>query len=70
LIERAAGRIEILPGAGVTSENAAAIVARTLVRQIHGSFSETLDDPAEPVCNGGYRATSARLVAATRAAVG
>lgn len=70
LIERAAGRIEILPGAGVTPDNVAGIVAQTAATQIHGSFSETLRDPAEPVCDGGYRATSARLITATRAAIG
>jgi copper homeostasis protein len=70
LIERAGGRIEILPGAGVTPDNAAALIARTGATQLHGSFSEVVEDRAQPICEGGYRATSARLVAATRAAVG
>jgi copper homeostasis protein len=38
LIERAAGRIEILPGAGISPENAPSLVARTGATQIHGSF--------------------------------
>jgi copper homeostasis protein len=70
LIQRARGRIEILPGAGVTPDNAAALIARTAATQLHGSFSEIVEDRAQPVCEGGYRATSARMVAATRAAIG
>jgi copper homeostasis protein len=71
LIERSAGRIEILPGAGVTPENAAELMMRTGATQVHGTFSEMRDDPAaEPVCAGGYRVTSARVVSATRAAIG
>jgi copper homeostasis protein len=38
LIERASGRIEILPGAGISPENAADVIVRTGARQIHGSF--------------------------------
>ena len=38
LIERAAGRIEILPGAGISPANAADLIARTGATQIHGSF--------------------------------
>jgi copper homeostasis protein len=38
LIERAAGRIEILPGAGISPENAASLIVHTGARQIHGSF--------------------------------
>jgi copper homeostasis protein len=38
LIERSAGRIEILPGAGILPENAAILIARTGATQIHGSF--------------------------------
>ena len=38
LIERASGRIEILPGAGISPKNAADLIVRTGARQIHGSF--------------------------------
>lgn len=67
LLERAAGRIEILPGGGITPENAAALVAKTGARQIHGSFSQVRDDPATPVCGGEYRSTSGRRIRAVRA---
>jgi copper homeostasis protein len=69
LIERAAGRIEILPGAGVTPANAAALIARTGATQLHGTFSVPRANPAGPVCDGGYRATSAQLIADTRTAL-
>ncbi|MEM9941326.1 MAG: copper homeostasis protein CutC [Planctomycetota bacterium] len=39
--EKAAGRIEILPGAGVTAENAVEIIQKTGVTQIHGSFARS-----------------------------
>lgn len=42
LVQAAAGRITILAGAGVTPENAAAIVAATGVTEIHGSCKHTL----------------------------
>jgi len=70
LIDHAAGRIEILPGAGVTPDNAVELIAQTAATQVHGSFSEILEDSAEPVFEGSYRATNARLVAATRVAIG
>lgn len=40
LQERAAGRIILLPGGGVTPENAAAVLQRTGCREIHASASE------------------------------
>ena len=43
LRKRAAGRIIILPGGGVTPENAAQILARTGCTEIHASASETID---------------------------
>jgi copper homeostasis protein len=69
LIERARGRIEVLPGAGITARNAAEVVARTGAGQIHGSFSERRSDPAGPVGEGGYPVTSARELLETRAAL-
>jgi copper homeostasis protein len=38
LVEQAAGRIAILAGAGVRPSNVAALVRRTGVREVHGSF--------------------------------
>ncbi|GAB5405079.1 MAG: copper homeostasis protein CutC [Aureliella sp.] len=38
LIERAAGRIEILPGCGVRADNAAELAIQTGATQLHGSF--------------------------------
>jgi len=67
LIERAAGRIEILPASGITPENAADLVAQTGATQLHGSFSEPREDPAMPVCPSQYSATSARRIRAIRA---
>ena len=43
LRKRAAGRIIILPGGGVTPENAAQILALTGCTEIHASASETVD---------------------------
>ncbi len=39
LVARADGRIEILPGAGITPNNAGALLAATGCNQVHGSFS-------------------------------
>jgi copper homeostasis protein len=69
LVERAAGRIQILPGGGVTPDNAPALIALTGVNQLHGSFSTPDRDPAEPVCQGAYRRTSAEKIRKTRAAL-
>lgn len=55
LITRAAGRIEILPAAGVNEQTAADLVIRTGCTQIHGSFSAEHTDPAAPVCPGACR---------------
>lgn len=55
LNRRAAGRIILLPGGGVTPENAPRILALTGCTEIHASASETLD---------GKRVTDARKVSA------
>ncbi len=39
MVHHAAGRVEILPAAGISSSNAREIVDKTGVTQIHGSFS-------------------------------
>lgn len=44
LVEKAAGRIVILAGAGITPQNAAEIITKTNVSEIHGSCKRTLPD--------------------------
>jgi copper homeostasis protein len=46
LAERAAGRIEILPGAGITHKNAKRIVEYTKVNQIHFAALESRAEPS------------------------
>jgi copper homeostasis protein len=60
LRQRARGRILILPGGGVTPDNAARILTRTGCVEIHASASETLD---------GKKITSAAKVAAILQAI-
>ena len=60
LRQRARGRILILPGGGVTPENAARILAGTGCVEIHASASETID---------GKKITSAAKVAAILQAI-
>ena len=60
LRNRAEGRIIILPGGGVTPENAARILSRTGCTEIHASASETID---------GKKITSAARVAAILQAI-
>jgi len=84
LIRRAAGRIEIMPGGGVTAENVASIVRETGCRQMHIGASAPCDDGSLGSEGGGsgielcdrryfegsrYRAVSAEAVAATIAAI-
>ncbi|MDR2621902.1 MAG: copper homeostasis protein CutC [Dysgonamonadaceae bacterium] len=38
LIEKAAGRIIIMPGSGVTPDNAAELIRRTGLKELHGTF--------------------------------
>lgn len=76
LIDRAADRIEILPGAGITPATVVEVVTRTGCTQVHGSLRETRTDPsvaARPWVAFGtsagdqsYEGTSAELVADTR----
>lgn len=46
LVERAGARIEILPGSGITPENASQLIARTGCNQIHASASRMVRDTA------------------------
>jgi copper homeostasis protein len=65
----AEGRIEILAGSGVCPSNAVPLVHATGCSQLHGSFRDVKHDSACCVADGSYPVTSARLVAATRAAL-
>ena len=60
LVERAAGRVIILPGGGVSPENAARILSETGASEIHASASESV---------GGIRQTSTGKVAAILTAI-
>jgi len=74
LIERAEGRIEILPGGGVRPENAAEILLRTGADQLHLAGQEWIEDlsAAGMAFNGAphpedrYGRVDARIVAAMR----
>jgi copper homeostasis protein len=46
LVEKAAGRIEILPGAGITQKNVSRIVEYTKVSQIHFAALENRPEPS------------------------
>lgn len=79
LIRRSAGRIEILPAAGIRASNAVEIISSTGCTQLHASLREIRPDPsvhARPALSlgggkfpaadhpeGAIQATSARLVA-------
>lgn len=72
--EAAAGRIAIMPGAGVSAENAAALLARLPLRELHASCSMPLPAGAAPLLafgfeSGGRRQTSRAKVAALKAAL-
>ncbi|MBA3484949.1 MAG: copper homeostasis protein CutC [Pirellulales bacterium] len=81
LIRRAAGRIEIMPGGGITAENVASIVRETGCRQVHIGASAPSDDGSLGSESGielcdrryiegaRYRAVAADAVAATISAI-
>lgn len=74
MIDRAAGRISIMPGSGVNAGNAAALLARLDVNEAHGSCSvEMIESDAKALAFGfaapSRRITSAANVAALRAAL-
>jgi copper homeostasis protein len=77
--DRAAGRIEILPGGGISPQNVARVIEMTGVDQVHLSLTRAAPDPS-PSANPGirfgvdqppteleYRATDERAVRAVRA---
>ncbi|MDD2869193.1 copper homeostasis protein CutC [Neomegalonema sp.] len=67
LIRAARGRIQIMPGGGVTPENARALLLKTGARALHGSFS----GPARKGVLGepGLRATSPQVLGRMLAAL-
>jgi copper homeostasis protein len=74
MIERAAGRISVMPGSGLNAGNAAALMARLAVSEAHGSCSvEVIESDAKALAFGfsaaSRRVTSAAQVAALRAAL-
>jgi copper homeostasis protein len=76
--DRAAGRIEVLPGGGLTAQNVARVVAQTGVDQVHLSLARAAPDRStagNPVVRFGvdrppdelaYRATDERAVRTVR----
>ncbi|MEO0476382.1 MAG: copper homeostasis protein CutC [Planctomycetota bacterium] len=46
LIEHAQGRIEVLPGSGVTTANVATLLNATGCKQVHATLRQLLDDPS------------------------
>lgn len=65
MIDQAAGRIEILPGGGLTEANVADFVRRTGCRRVHMGLSTQLEDPSIPVDTavrfGGIESRAERL---------
>lgn len=71
MIDRAAGRISVMPGSGVNARNAAALLARLDMSEAHGSCSvEVIESDAKALAFGfsapTKRVTSAAQVAALR----
>ena len=58
LVRQAAGRIEILPGAGIRPHNVAALVAETGVAQIHATAFEVQIDTSGPSAGVKFNASS------------
>jgi copper homeostasis protein len=74
LVRESAGRIEVLPGGGVTHANVAELVVRTGATQVHGSFSSPADEPGAATelavaIAGRRRKTDVLKVAAVRKAL-
>lgn len=74
MVSRAAGRISIMAGSGVNSGNAAELVRRTGVREVHGSCSRLVAEANPRLVELGFsdpkqRGTVAADVAAVVAAV-
>jgi copper homeostasis protein len=74
MVARAAGRISIMAGSGVSAANAAELVRLTGVREVHGSFSRPVAETNPRLVELGFsdpkqRGTVAEDVAAVVAAV-
>jgi len=80
LIEQAAGRIEILPGSGVTETNALELIEKTGARQLHASLSGVAEDKtmdsdlpfafrAAPLPEHQFKKTHAKRVRTLRSAL-
>ncbi len=69
LVRAAAGRIEILPGAGIGPDNAAALLEATGCDQLHGTFSRRSFDPAAPIGADDHPVLDPQRLAQVRAAV-
>jgi copper homeostasis protein len=74
MIERAAGRISVMPGSGVNAGNAKALVSRLAVTEAHGSCSDEVTESDAKAMEFGFaspsrRMTSAANVVALRAAL-
>jgi copper homeostasis protein len=75
LVRRAQGRIQILPGGGISSENVAELIRATGCTQVHGSFRSRLVDqslianPALAAMMGQAKTTDAEQVRQVRAAL-
>lgn len=72
--DAAAGRITIMPGAGINAGNVAALRARLPLTDIHASCSELFPEPSPQVAafgfdTGGRRRTDSGKVAALKAAL-
>ncbi len=52
IVNLAGDRIGVLPAAGINRHNALELIQATGASQIHGSFSETVDDPGYPPPGG------------------
>jgi len=54
LVQWSAGRIEVLPAAGIDSDHVASLLKATGCDQIHGTFRRTVLDPGKPVAAADY----------------
>lgn len=74
MVEAAGDRLSIIAGAGVTPDNVGALIARTGVREVHGSASRAGPDPDAATLRLGFtygprRQTDETIVRRLRAAI-
>jgi len=60
MVQRAGDRLEILAGSGLNPDNVRALVAKTGVRAVHGSFAAPWQGIDEKLVRFGYIAPEAR----------